>query len=74
VCPYSGNAEGKSGRSAKLASTQKRQRGAKVLGPSQLLQKEYKRLCQNSCTVTCIGQKGVEMEVGEGARESVWKT
>jgi len=36
-----GNAEGKGGRSVKLASTQKHQRGAKVLGPSQLLQKVY---------------------------------
>ena len=70
----SGNAEGKGRRSIKLASTQKHQGGAKVLGPSQLLQKVYKGLCQNSCTATHAGQKRVEMEVGKEARGSIWKT
>jgi len=66
-----GNVKGKGRRSTKLASTQKHQRGAKVPGPSQLLQKVYKGLYQNSCTIICIGQKEAKMKVGEGARESV---
>jgi len=65
------NAEGKGGRSTKLANTQKYQRGAKVLGPSQLLQKVYKGLCKDSGTITCTGQKGAEIEVGKGAKRSV---
>jgi len=49
------NTEGKGGRHVKMASTQKCQRDAKVLGTSQLLQKVYKGLCQSSYTITHVG-------------------
>jgi len=65
------NVEGKGGGSTKLASTQKRQGGTKVLRPSQLLQKVYKGLCKDSSTITRTGQKGAEMEVGKGARRGI---
>ena len=68
------DAERKSRRSVKLARTQKDQRDAKVLGSSQLLQKIYKGLHQNSHTAIYAGQKGTKIKVGERAGGSVWKT
>ena len=65
------NAERKDRRSTKLASTQKRQRSAKILRPSQLLQKVYKGLCKDSGTIAHTGQKGAKMEVRKRARRGV---
>ena len=61
-------------RNIKLAGTQKCQRGTKVFRPCQLLQKVYKRLCQDSCTATCTSQKGAKMEVREGTGEGIQET
>ena len=62
----SGNAEGKSGESTKLAGTPKHQKSAEVFRFRQLLQKIYKRLHQDSSTTACTGQEGAEMEMGRG--------
>ena len=67
----SGNAKEEDKRSSKIAGTQKCQRSAKVPGPRQLLQEVYKGLHQNSCTTTCAGQKGAEIEIEKGTEESV---
>jgi len=54
--------------------TKEEHNNTEILGPSQLLQKVHKGLCQGSGTITRIGQKGAEVEVGKGVRGSIWET